>query len=94
MKLYSFFPFIFQHAVEMHQNVGEVMIANVSVGGENKKWGQIHFMSCFFSEVATPLVSYCLTLPSESQLIQCYSFTHSKVTLKSLNTAVFPRIER
>lgn len=47
----------------MHQNVVEVMIAKVSVGGETGKWGQMHFMSCFFSRDAIPLVStvddYC-----------------------------------
>lgn len=37
--------FIFQHAVEMHQNVGEVMIADVSVSGENKKNG-VRCISC------------------------------------------------
>lgn len=41
----------------MHQKVGEVMIANVSVGEEIWKWAQIHFMSCFFSKDVIPLVS-------------------------------------
>lgn len=40
----------------MHQNIGEVMIPNVSVRGEIGKWGQMHFMSCFFSKDIIPLV--------------------------------------
>lgn len=57
MKLYYFFPLFlfFQHAVEMHQNIGEVMIVSVSVGKENKKWVQC--ISCLSSNVATPFVS-------------------------------------
>lgn len=41
----------------MHQNVLEVMIANVLVDGEIRKWGHMHFMSCFFSKYVIPLVS-------------------------------------
>lgn len=45
------------------------MTANVSVGGEIGKWSQMHFMSCFFSKDAIPLVSTVDDF-TVSQLIQ------------------------
>lgn len=64
----------------MHQNIGEVMIPNVSMGGETGKWGQMHFMSCFFSKKVIPLVSTAddFTVNQWIQFLSILLFTLNK----------------